>query len=112
MLHDSGLRLEHVAWHGECWHWTIEFRPCATASPAALIIPAPENLQLAMPVTREFVQSLPLRRLKKAVREGIELASEPFDTQMAIWSIASTGLVSDLQDLLNRQARHLARKTG
>lgn len=112
MLHDAGLRFESVAWHGECWKWTIEFRPFASAEMGAVIVPAPENLQLALPVAREFVDSLPMRRLKKAVREGLELASHPFDTRLAIWSISTSSLLGDLQDLLNRQARHLARKTG
>jgi len=112
MLHEVGLVHESVLWRGECWKWTIEFRTAASEGVFAILIPSPENVQLAVPMTREFVASLPIRRLKKAVREGLDLASEPFDTNLAIWSIATPGLVADLRDLLMRRVRPRTRKTG
>jgi len=112
MLCDIKLTHESVAWRGECWKWTIEFRTAPTEETLAILIPSPENVQLAVPMTREFVASLPMRRLKKAVREGLDLASEPFDTNLAIWSIASPGLIADLNDLLHRRIRPRTRKTG
>lgn len=112
MLHDAGLAVESVAWHGESWRWTVEFRSFASAEVSAMLVPAPENLQLAVPVSRDFVQGLPMRRLKKAVREGLELASEPFDTRLAIWCLTTPGQLADLHDLLQRRVRHAAKKTG
>lgn len=112
MLHEIGLVSEVVAWRGECWKWTVEFRAFPAGDTMAILVPAPENPQLALPLTREFLESLPLKRLKKGVREGLELASEPFDTNLAIWSLAPGSLISDLHDLLLRRVRHLARKTG
>jgi len=112
MLHEAGLTTESVAWHGESWRWTVEFRAYPGAEPSAMLIPAPDNLQLALAVSREFVQGLPMRRLKKAVREGLELASEPFDTRLAVWYLTAPSQIADLQDLLQRRARHAARKTG
>ena len=52
-----------------------------------------------------------MKRLKKSVREGLELAAEPFDTNLAVWFLTA-GLVSDLEDLLQRRVRQLTRKTG
>lgn len=112
MLHEAGLPVERVAWHGESWRWTVEFLAFPGASVSAMLVPAPENLQLALPVSPEFVEALPMKRLKKAIREGLELASEPFDTRLAVWYLSAASQIGDLQDLLQRQARHAARRTG
>jgi hypothetical protein len=107
---------EHLAWHGECWRWTIEFRAAATRrnaanlEPLAVIVPNPADLQLAVPLSREFVRSLPIKRMKRAVRDGLELAQEPFDSHWGVWSITSRSLIDDLQDLVELKLRHLARK--
>ncbi|MFO0874888.1 MAG: hypothetical protein U0575_13080 [Phycisphaerales bacterium] len=110
MLHEVGLVVESVAWHGESWKWTVEFRPFAGGLCSAMLVPAPDNAQLAIPVTREFIQALPMKRLKKAIREGLELASEPFDTHLAVWPLVGGPIISDLHDLLQRRVKHLARK--
>ncbi len=112
MLHDVTLTHESVAWRGECWKWTIEFRTAPNEDLFAIVIPSPELVQLAVPMSREFLAGLPMRRLKKAVREGLDLASEPFDTNLAIWAVANGGLVADLKDLLQRRIRPRSRKTG
>ncbi|MCA9286549.1 MAG: hypothetical protein KDA22_15095 [Phycisphaerales bacterium] len=111
MLHDAGFTHESPQWRGECWKWTIEFSAGPRRELMAILIPSPENLQFALPVTAEFLQSLPMKRLKKSVREGLELAAEPFDTNLAVWFLTA-GLVSDLEDLLQRRVRQLTRKTG
>ena len=111
----SGLRgvsdlSEACAWHGECWRWTVEFRIAGSMEPLAVIIPCPADLQLAMPLTHEFVRSLPLKRLKRSIRDGLELAQEPFDTHWGVWSIDSAGLIDDLLDLVEMKQQHLARR--
>lgn len=111
MLHDLELTHETPQWRGECWKWTIEFSSAPRQAPMAILIPSPENLQFAVPVTNEFLQSLPMKRLKKAIREGLDLAAEPFDTNLAVWFLSET-LISDLEDLLRRRVRQLTRKTG
>lgn len=107
---------ESLAWHGECWRWTIEFRATAPGRSAArtealaVIVPNPADLQLAIPMSRDFAQSLPVKRMKSALREGLELAKEPFDSHWGVWSITSKNLIDDLQDLVELKLRHLTRK--
>jgi hypothetical protein len=112
MLHESGLRCESVAWHGECWKWTVELRAIPSGDAMAILVPSPDNPQIALRVSGEFLATVPMRRLKKAVREGLDLAREPFDTNLAIWYLTSSALVHDLQDLVSRRVRHASRKTG
>ena len=103
---------EGFSWHGDCWRWTIEYYTDHSDEPLALLVPSPTDLQLAMPLEREFVRSLPMRRMKRSVREGIGLAQDPFDTRWGVWSIQSEGLLEDLTDLIEHKLRDQARRAG
>jgi hypothetical protein len=103
---------ESFAWHGDCWRWTLEYHSRLSSDPLAVIVPCPTDLQLAMPVSREFFQSLPMKRLKRAIRDGLELAQEPFDSRWGIWSVNGTSLLDDLQDLVEMKLNHLAKRVG
>ena len=107
---ELGQLTEFRIWHGDCWRWTVEFRAAGSIEPLAAIIPCPTDLQLAMPLSREFARSLPLNRLKRSVRDGLELAQEPFDSHWCVWSIDSAGLVDDLLDLVELKQQHLVRR--
>lgn len=111
LLEIDGVR-EQFAWYGECWHWSIEYRTRLSDEPLAVVIPSPQDLQLALPLDREFTSSLQLKRMKRAVRDGLELAQEPFDTRWGIWSLGGTGMLDDLQDLIERKLSHLAKRAG
>src|SRR5688572_9541801 len=71
ILEIDGIR-EDLAWHGDCWRWTIEYRTRLSREPLAVLIPSPEDLQLALPLDREFTSSLPTKRMKRALRDGLE----------------------------------------
>jgi hypothetical protein len=98
---------EELAWYGHCWRWAIEYRASKDADPLAIVIPSPDDLQIAIPLDRSFLMSLPLNRLKRSVRDGLDLAQEPFDTNWGVWSISQGNLIDDLGDLLERKHRHL-----
>lgn len=91
---------ETTAWYGECWRWTVEYRLANHEEPLALLIPSPEDLQLALPINPDMTDSLPARPLKRAVREGLELGLDPFDTRWGVWSISYPKLVDELASLI------------
>lgn len=99
---------ETFSWRGPCWRWTVEFHTACSAEPLALVIPSPTDLQLAIPLDREFTRSLPVRRMKRAVRDGLELAQDPFDTRWGVWSLQSEGLLEDLQELIDLKLRYVS----
>jgi hypothetical protein len=103
---------ESPNWQGDSWHWTIAFHVSDEGNPVAILVPAPHDLQLAVSVDPQFVQSLPISRLGRAVREGLDLAAEPFDTRWAIWSIISTPLIDQLVDLVDRKLQYMAKRVG
>ena len=111
LLEIEGVR-EDLAWHGDCWRWTIEFRTRLSREPLAVLIPSPDDLQLALPMDHEFSNSLSTKRMKRAVRDGLEMAREPFDTRWGVWSLTGTGLLDDLQDLIELKLVHLAKRAG
>lgn len=107
----EGVR-ESVAWYGDCWHWSLEYRTRLTAEPLAVLVPAPHDLQLALPMDQEFSRTLPLQRLKRAVRDGLDLVQEPYNSRWGVWSINSATLIDELQDLVELKLAHLAKAAG
>jgi hypothetical protein len=103
---------ESFAWHGDCWHWTLEYHTRHSDEPLALVVPSPTDLQLAMPVTREFSKLLATRRLKRAVRDGLDLVAEPFDNRWGVWSINVSSVLDDLQDIIELRLSQLAKRAG
>ena len=51
-------------------------------------------------------------RVGDLVRDGLELAQEPFDTRWSLWSLAGVSLLDDLQDLIELKLKHLAKRVG
>jgi hypothetical protein len=98
---------EQVVWYGRNWCWSIAFVTKRNADPLAVLIPSPEDLQLAMPLDLEFITNLPVKRMKRSLRDGLDLASEPFDTRWGIWSIQPGGVLDDLKDLVDRRFAHV-----
>jgi hypothetical protein len=103
---------EGFAWRGDCWRWTIEYRIKRCQDPLAIVIPSPTDLQLAVPMDRKFARSLTSRRMKRAVRDGVDLAQDPFDTRWGVWSIPAEGLLEDVVDLIELKLRHEAKQVG
>lgn len=111
LLQLDGLQ-EIPSWHGDSWHWTLAYALDGKGDAVAILVPAPHDLQLAVPMDREFAESLPVSRLPRAVRDGLELAREPFDTRWAIWSITSSSLIEQLIDLVERKLRDTGKRAG
>lgn len=94
---------ERIAWQGACWRWTFAYHAPDLGRVAAIIIPNPSDLQVAVPVQQAFVRSVLVRRLRRALREGLELAAEPFDTEWGMWSITSETLLHEVAALAREQ---------
>jgi hypothetical protein len=103
---------EVFAWHGDCWRWTLEYRTRHSDEPLCVLVPSPADLQFAVLLSPDFIQSLRLDRMKRPLREGIGLAVEPFDTRWGVWSVTSASLLEDLVDLVETKLRYEAREAG
>lgn len=105
---DGGV--EAVEWMGEAWKWSLVYRTNLSDEPLAVLIPSTYDLQLAVPLDPELAETLAGRKLKRTVREGLDLAREPFNTNWGVWSLNPPHLIDDLQDLVARKLAHLSAK--
>ncbi|MCA9295812.1 MAG: hypothetical protein KC983_04830 [Phycisphaerales bacterium] len=96
---------EHAVWYGDCWHWTVEYRLPRLEIPLAVLIPSPEDLQLAVPFMPVFSEQVSIGRMKRAVRDGFDLAREPYDTSWGVWSLVPGSLLSELMDLVKQKIK-------
>ena len=112
--HVSGLKnLSHrLAWHGEGWYWTIEYVREGDEIPVAILIPAPEDVKVAMPIDPDFTRKISIPRLKRSIRDGLELSLDPFDAKWAVWSLQPGSFVDDLLNLVQRKIKFLASKSN
>tara|TARA_B100000959_G_C14739265_1_gene524341 strand:- start:253 stop:702 length:450 start_codon:yes stop_codon:yes gene_type:complete len=97
-----------VKWYGDCWFWTIAFMSDFIDEPLAIMITAEENLQIASPLTHDFIDQLSTRRLKRFVRDGLELAMVPHRTNWAVWSIPTINAVQDVMPVLKAKQKFYA----
>lgn len=97
---------EACTWYGDGWHWTLEYRLAGQDDPLLVIIPNPEDLQIGIPMTKDFLAKLPLGGMKRTIREGLDLAREPFDNHWGVWTVQFPSMVDDLVNLLHRKIEH------
>jgi hypothetical protein len=100
---------ETPAWYGASWRWSLEYRVASRAEPLAVLIPSPQDLQLAIQFDREQVTELARKPMKRAIRDGLELARDPFDTRWAVWSI-QPHLLEDLCKLIDLKVKRAVAK--
>jgi hypothetical protein len=99
-INSLGECKEAVRWYGDCWFWTVTYSVPDSENPLAVIVPFEEDMQIASPLTHEFIDQLSTKRLKRFVRDGIELAMPPHETQWAVWSAATPAAVEDIMPVL------------
>jgi hypothetical protein len=103
---------EDTRWFGDCWFWSVAYQSSLTEEPLAVIVPAPDDLQVAMPLERDLANKLASTRMKRLVRDGFELAAEPFHTQWGVWSITYPSLVDDVLQIVKQRIKFLSAATS
>lgn len=98
----KGVR-EDVAWYGDCWRWAVAYSVSGVDDPMAMLVPSPEDLQLVIPFERAMIEKLPINQMKRTIRDGLDLAREPFDTRWGIWSVQFANLMDDMISLINHK---------
>lgn len=95
-----------VKWYGQSWFWTVAFMSDFLEEPLAIMIPAEENLQIASPLTHDFIEQLSTRRLKRFVRDGLELALPPHRTNWAVWSVPTPAAFEDVLPVIKSKQKY------
>ena len=68
-IHAFGEITEEVLWFGDCWFWTVAFMTEHSSRPLAIIVPFEEDMQIASPMSHQFIDQLSTRRLKRMKQE-------------------------------------------
>lgn len=101
---------ESVAWHGVPWRWTLVYRctgedRAAVTRAFAYLVPDPNRLQVCVPLAREVIAELPVKRFKKSIRDGIVHARSVAGVSWPSWDAPTKAALDDVIDLLQRKHR-------
>ncbi len=100
-----------VVWYGRSWRWTIQYEVYDAEGRSlgvlAYIIPRPESPQICISLTEAQVAKLPMRRLNRYIRDGIQAAKAAVTTHWATWSPTAMTEAEQLHDLLKRKHKFL-----
>lgn len=105
---------ETLSWNGVPWRWSFEYRAPGTApaaaggQPLAYLVPDPQHPQIAVPLTAEMIDLLPVRRLKRFVREGIVHGRIVAQVYWPSWEFALRSQLDEVMDLVVRKHKLLS----
>lgn len=109
LLELGGLE-ERMEWQGLPWRWTLVFEMDSgpERAPAfAYIVPDPAKPQLCLPLTSEQIEAIPVRKLKKTIRDGIVFARSVSGVWWATYDIPTKTALADVMELAVRKRKLL-----
>lgn len=99
---------ERLEWEGLPWRWSWSYTVEADPTRAlAYLTPEPSRPQLSMPLTVEMVETMPVKRLKKHVRDGLLGARKVSEIRWASWEFHTKSDLDDLLDVVKRKHRFI-----
>ncbi len=110
LLSLEGVRSE-VIWYGTAWKWTVSF-PLTDSRGRQLdtlchLVPNRELPLVSVPMSVSFIEHLPMKRLKKYVRDGIRGGRFAVAIHWASWTPNNQADVLCLADLFKRKHKFL-----
>jgi hypothetical protein len=96
---ELGLNARTVKWQGIPWRWTLQLS-MRSGGPVLFIIPRPDRPQVAVPLGASDLDRIPMRRLSKAVREGVLGARAVASTLWPEWDLTSNTQIDELMTLI------------
>lgn len=104
---------ERVEWQGVPWRWSLVYSCVMDPTRAfAYIIPDPAKAQLSIPLTSPMVQALPLKRMRKVVRDGIVYSRFVAGVHWPCWQLDAVGQADDVMEIVQRKYRSVVGEWG
>jgi hypothetical protein len=96
---------ESLVWEGVPWRWSLVYSGPSGMEPriVAYLIPDPQRVQICVPLLQEQVDRLPLKRMKKSLRDGIVFARNVAGMWWPTWDVPSRTAVDEVLDLVARK---------
>lgn len=102
---------EDIQWMGLPWRWTLVYRyPGDSTHAWAYLIPHRDSPILATPLTTKMIESFPMSRLKKYIREGLDHGQSVADMHWVAWKVTNKTHLELVLDLLNRKRKFIAKR--
>ena len=102
-----------IVWYGDAWKWTEQFilidEKGKDVDVMVYFVPNPETPLICVPMREDMIESLPLKRLNKFIREGIRsaVAKCAVEVAWASWSPNASTEVEYLTELFKRKYKYL-----
>lgn len=104
---------ERIEWQGLPWRWTLTYSNSIDSGRAwAYVVPQPPHPVLAVPLTSEMVRAMPVRRLKKHVRDGLTTSKKVGEVHWATWEISSKSQLEEVLDVVKRKHQFVQKQTS
>lgn len=97
---------EQLAWQGVPWRWTLVYNLTEQSGEGrslAYLVPDPQRLQICVPLTQEQIEKLPIKRMKKSIRDGVVFARSVAGVWWPTWEIASKAALDEVLELVTKK---------
>lgn len=101
---------ESVSWQGVPWRWTLVYAMAEMPSERALayLVPDPQRVQMCVPLNQEQIEKIPMKRLKKSIRDGVLYARSVASVWWPTWDIQTRGALDEVLELVVRKHKLVA----
>lgn len=102
---------QSIIWYGPSWKWTVRYlwnKGKGEPIQFAYFIANVEQPIICMPMTQAFVETVPVRRLSKFVRESLKSSKQAVDLIWGSWTPGPESEANQLGDLVKRRIKFLA----
>ncbi|MBY0312628.1 MAG: hypothetical protein K2W85_11210 [Phycisphaerales bacterium] len=96
---------ESVSWQGVPWRWTLVYTMAEVPTERALayLVPDPQRVQMCVPLNQEQIEKLPMKRLKKSIRDGVVHARSVAGVWWPTWDVPTRGALDEVLELVVRK---------
>lgn len=109
-LGDLDMELE---WYGVSWKWSFQLiMPDLEGQPderdkLLYFVPNPEAPTICIPLTDDMIESMPLKRLNRYVRDGVKHGKQAVNIHWAVFTPSAQTEIDHLFDLIKRKHKFL-----
>lgn len=90
---------ECIAWQG-VWCWTFTYRIQGSDHPVAYLVPDPTRPRLCVPIEDSVIIELPLKKLSRAVRDGLAHSPLVSGIRWTQWELQSLATLDEVFAIL------------
>ncbi|MCA9293394.1 MAG: hypothetical protein KDA20_06240 [Phycisphaerales bacterium] len=104
---------ETIEWQGLPWRWTIVYGLQGDPTRAlTYLVPDPAGPKVAVPLTGEMIDAMPLRRMKKHIRDGLSTGRRVGGTIWACFDIGGKQQLDEVLDLPKRKVKYITQQVA